>query len=137
MAQATAKIDDKQWRKYLKSVRHKVKNANPFLKVAYATYGFKDIINHFKQGQGSKGKWAKLKFRKGRPLQDTGHLRNSITPSRVYKDTRQSVMILAGAKYSGYHDEGTNIIPKRDFMWFTDRAKDKMGALVLKLVAKG
>lgn len=111
---------------------------------------FGDIISHFEKQQGSEGAWAPWssayrthmdKIGKGGNmiLADTGRLRQSFTPTS-YRQVNEGILWFNPAKtksgfpYAAAHDEGGPKLPKRDFMWLSDEAKDKLEDVTLKFI---
>src|SRR3990172_10822728 len=85
-------------------------NSIPFREARILLY--KDIMQHFKDEEGSDKSWDSLKYRKGRPLQDTGRLRLSI---QTYSDKDRAV-IVTNLIYAKPHNYGRGKIPQREFM---------------------
>ena len=56
--------------------------------------------------------WAPLESREGKPLLDTGRLRNSLMPRAV----GTSLRIDANVAYAAAHQYGTKTIPRRQFL---------------------
>ena len=111
---------------------------------------FRDIITHFEREEGSKGAWkawSKVhaqhmeKIGKGgnKILQDTGRLRQSFQPTS-YRKTNEGILWFNPAKtksgfpYAYAHDEGGPKLPKRDFMYLSDEAKEKLETITLKFL---
>lgn len=149
MADFKAVLDDSAVRRYFKSVKLNLDLPNKFLKAAYATIGFGDIIKHFNQERDSDGnKWQPLaestlrsrargRGRRGaRILQDTGNLRQSFSATNTQNAGRGEIRIFNNAPYSGSHDNGIpeRNLPQREFMYFTDRAVDDMGRFILEKI---
>jgi phage virion morphogenesis protein len=123
----------------LKRLKRKVKNLKPFYDKAKFIM-FKDIIRHFVQERSPKGKWKRLKSstlkarRAGKGhgtkvLQDTGKLKQ-VTPF----SSRKTAIVGTNLKYAKTHNFGDTKrkIPKREFMWLSDRA----GKQILGLMEK-
>ena len=94
--------------------------------------GYRDIIQHFQREEGPQAKWAGLKFRKGRILQDTGRLRTSI----MFNMSGNTGYIGTNVLYAATHQFGRDNIPARPFLWFTDRAKKSIEKEFLTYVAR-
>lgn len=135
MVVGKARIQAKEWTDFLKKIKTNIGKSSNMLKVAFGTFGFKDIMLHFKQERGPFGKWASIQ-RKGKILQDKGFLRSSITPRNARRLNKESIILFAGAKYSGKHDRGEGNVAKREFMWFSGTAEERMARLILSLVVK-
>lgn len=141
MAVQRAFLDDRQWRKFIKSSTSNLKKSHKALQVAYATKGFSDIIKHFKGEQGPKGRWQKSQRairESGKTLQDTGNLRRSFLPTNFKPAGRNAILIFNNASYSGIHDRGdaSKNIPQREFMYFSDRAMTVMSKIFMSIVFK-
>ena len=54
-------LDDRQWRNFLRVVKNNLVNPFELLKTGAMTYGFRDIIEHFRKEESPKGKWKKRK----------------------------------------------------------------------------
>lgn len=127
---ANLHLDITEWEMLFAFMKDKLRDVPKMVHTSYATFGFKDIIGHFQEEAAPDGKWLPLKFRKGKPLQDTGNLRKSILPSNWKSISNTGIMVFANAPYGKYHDEGTNKIPQRKFMWLSDEAKQKMAEYI-------
>lgn len=103
---------------------------------------FGDVMSHFKDQEGSGGPWQKwsASYRKqmqerGRGgnniLQDTGKLRQNFKPTN-YKSSSEGItwfndaQTKGGFPYAFAHNEGGGILPKRDFMWLSEKAMTKI-----------
>lgn len=135
MVVGKARLQAGEWTDFLKKIKTNIAKSSDMLKLAFATFGFKDIMNHFKQEQSPTGRWKAIK-RKGKILQDKGILRGSILPRNTKRFSKDSIIIFAGAKYGGKHDRGEGGMTKREFMWFSGNAEEKMAKLILSLVIK-
>lgn len=146
MAQAILK--DEELKQFLKDLSSKLKDVSPYLQLAYSTFGYRDIIEHFSKEEGQDGKWkprskvtqeAYARLNKtnamynpsNKLLQLSGKLRQSIMPSNADKIDNYSISIFSGSEYSKTHDEGYKNIPQRKFMWFSDGAMTNMVTLLL------
>lgn len=71
-------------------------------------------------------------------LQDTGQMKGSILPTNVRRVTATSMLVFANSEYSAVHDEGSSKrnIPKREFMWLSNKAKDLMLDIITELLLK-
>jgi len=148
-----ASLEAGEWTSFLNGVRGKVQNPIALLKAAFMTAGFADIIKHFADEQGPFGKWkprsaytqAQYAIRQktdsrynpsNKILQLTGNLRQSILPTNIKKAGTHSVEIFANSEYGGKHDRGEDGMPKREFMWFSDSAKERMAQVIANLAFK-
>lgn len=111
---------------------------------------FSDIISHFENQQGSEGPWKswssayanhmnKIGKSGNMILQDTGRLRQSFTPAS-FRQVNDGILWFNPAKtasgfpYAAAHDEGGPKLPKRDFMWLSDEAKERLEEVTLKFL---
>lgn len=112
---------------------------------------FQDIMSHFEKERGSKGPWkpwskmyadhmAMIGKGGNKILQDTGRLRQSFTPGQWrshpagiewYNPAKTS----SGFPYAYAHNEGGPKLPKRDFMWLSKTALDKMAKATVAFLA--
>lgn len=147
-----AVLDDKELKAYLAKLKGKVTNIIPILKLAYMTFGFKDIMEHFESESSPEGKWQPWsktysEFMKSigkggnKKLQNDGTLRNSLLATRsgerVVASGNNAISIFSNEEYSRVHDLGYKNIPQRQFMWFSNSAMENMVMLLLdKVVAE-
>jgi len=111
---------------------------------------FRDVTDHFEGQQGSEGAWAKWSesYRKhmasiGRDgnkiLQFSGRLRQNFKPTD-YKTQTDGILWFndaqtkSGFPYAAAHDNGGEKLPKRDFMWLSDKAMDNVGEQTLQFM---
>ncbi len=104
---------------------------------------FQDVMDHFKQQMGSDGKWdpwskiykdrqSKKGYSQGtNMLKITGRLRNNFKPTSVRQSSVGPIWFndaqtKKGFPYAYAHDTGGPILPKRDFMWLSDAAAEKI-----------
>ena len=68
-------------------------------------------------------------------LQKTGRLKGSILPTNTTKVSRTAIRAFSNVDYSGIHNTGgrvkvfgkyTAVLPKREFMWLDDKAREDM-----------
>lgn len=151
MAKDFAKIDDRQWRTFLIRVGRNIKDGARLLDVAAKTHGFKDIITHFAQEKGPDGRWkpltkATIQRRTkgkggGRPkiLQDEGNLRKSIIAKSTRRRGKNELEMFSNVGYSGKHNEGdpSENLPKREFMWLSEKAQGLMAETIINLALRG
>ena len=111
---------------------------------------YEDIVRHFENEEGSKGPWKQWSpsYKKymdeegkggNKILQDTGKLRNNFKPSKVRKTSAgflwyNDAKVKGGFPYAYAHDTGGPILPKRDFMWLSDKAMDKISEQTLQFM---
>lgn len=103
---------------------------------------YPDIINHFEKQSGPMGKWtrwsdsykiqmARLGKENNLILQDSGRLRQNFKPQSV-RTTKEGILWFNDAKtkkgfpYAFAHNEGGPKLPKREFMWLSDDAMEKV-----------
>jgi phage gpG-like protein len=139
------------WLKAIEQRRKAIEKRESAFCNSIGIFVFQDVLDHFKNEQGSDGKWvgwsssysAKMKAAgKGgnNILQDTGRLRNSFTPGQ-WRKTSQGIEWYNPAKtnsgfpYAYAHDEGGPKLPKRDFMWLSDAAMNKISEATLAFLA--
>ena len=131
MANTEVKLDSKEWNKLFDKINKNLKNINPILKESVNVFGFKDINDHFRREANPNGKWAPLKYRKGKPLQDTGNLRNSFLPARAQGNN--AVLMINNADYAGKHNYGKGRM-HREFMWLSQSAQEQILDYVMEKV---
>jgi phage gpG-like protein len=136
--------DPKPWEELIKTLSDRwqqVETRNEFGAIIASTV-YADIIDHFRQEQGSNGKWkswsdayaqhmASIGKGGNQILQDSGRLRMSFTPSDYYGTDAGIVFYnraqtKGGFPYAKAHNEGGPVLPKRDFMWLSNQAMDKI-----------
>ena len=141
-------LDDRQWRHFLRVVKNNLVNPFELLKTGAMTYGFRDIIEHFRKEESPKGKWKKRKQStqrayalrgkydkrynpSNRLLQLTGKLRNSVLPSSgsIAKKGKYGILLFTDVLYAERQNK------KRKFMWLSGSATQKMVDLIMKKVA--
>lgn len=133
---AIARFDAGQWSTFFALLQKKVSNPSELLRAAFATRGFRAIIEKFRDERGPDGPWPRRSpntdkayedIRAGRRapppgfprgafrasnklLQLTGTLRKSLLPGSLSKQTeildRNKVLVFSPVPYSGHHDEG-------------------------------
>lgn len=112
---------------------------------------FQDVISHFEKERGSEGKWKAWSkvyrahmesIGKGgnKILQDTGRLRQSFTPGQWRSrpggiEWYNPAKTKSGFPYAAAHDRGGPKLPKRDFMWLSDKAMDKIAKATAAFLA--
>lgn len=111
---------------------------------------YADVINHFQKQEGSGGPWQKWskeykeymeKEGKGgnKILQDTGRLRNTFKPTNNRKVSAgilwfNNAQTKKSFPYAAAHDEGGPVLPKRDFMWLSESATEKIATQTLQFM---
>lgn len=148
-------LDTKEWEGFFKAVSDGVKNPKPYLRAAFSTRGFSDIIKHFEAQRGPNGAWkprspetqrayARLnkKHAKYNPtnklLQLSGNMRRNFLPGNIEDHGQNAIVFFNPTPYAAAHDDGSNKrnIPQREFMYLTDKAVDDMLNIVMDLVVK-
>lgn len=153
--EAIITADFTKWTAFLTMLRHKTANANKILKAVFNVFGFKDIMEHFDKERGPEGPWAPWSeaYRQKREgkilksvtraelatirqagggapkiLQLSGKTKQSIIPANVTDHGNSAIKVFALTEYSGQHDEGdpSKHLPKREFMWISEKASDLM-----------
>ena len=95
----------------------------------------KDVLEHFRDERGSDRKWKKSKRARregGKTLQDKGLMRSSISSST--DRTSASVgtnKTSKGVSYPRIHNEGLGGRPKREFLWLSKKAGNKIMGLMI------
>jgi len=130
-----------------------ISEANRAYVDSISVFVFQDVLDHFKQERGSSGKWKKwsdlykermVRTGKGgnKILQDSGRLRQSFTP-RSYRAKSYGIQWFNPAKtkggfpYAAGHNEGGDVLPKRDFMWLSTKALQRISQLTAAYMTKG
>jgi hypothetical protein len=114
---------------------------------------FKDVMDHFEKEEGEKEDWEvwsdsyirhmeRIGRVNNKTLQFNGRLRNNFKPTNV-RETDAGIMWFNNAKtksgfpYAFAHNEGGKQLPKRDFMWASDGAVEKIGTQTLYFLLEG
>ena len=146
-------FEDKTVRDFLSNMQKRLKgieNGEKKYAAVLAVHVFADIINHFREQEGSDGPWKewspsykkymeRIEKSGNNILQWTGRLRNNIgktanemnnTRTRITGNTftwfNNAKVGRKNFPYAAAHDAGGPILPKRDFMWLSDEAAEKM-----------
>jgi len=115
---------------------------------------FRDVINHFDKQAGPNEPWKKWSTiyadrmeKTGKSgnkiLQDSGRLRQSITPADTSSRIKKGQLLFNPAKAkSGYayawgHNTGDGKLPQREFMWLSKRAIENMSKAIGEYAVKG
>jgi phage gpG-like protein len=149
-----AKEVTKQLQQILANVQS-IKNGVPTFLKLLSVVTLRDIDQHFKDESGPQGKWKewsesyrqslikagrKVKGAKGNSkkkggfakiLQMSGRMRNSLTPG---KQVHEGVLWQAMTEYANRHDQGTNGMPQRQFMWLSQAAAYNLAQQMLNFV---
>lgn len=158
MAIAEFNFTNTQWQNLVKRLKKKlgvVSGGNRKAQEEFAglisTVVYRDVISHFKEESGPKGKWPswsaayadhmrKIGMGGNKLLQFSGRLRQSFSPKKYRVETGGIVFYnpaktKSGFPYAQAHDEGGSIKgrpPKRQFMWLSPGAMDTLSGLLLK-----
>lgn len=143
-------FENKEAKTFLKQITKQVKGVSDRSKEYIGVLSplvFADVIKHFQDQMGSKGKWAPWSdFYKqhmkeigksgNKILQDTGRLRGSFKPTnyRVQSDAilwYNNAKTKSGFPYAVAHNDGLKPMPQRDFMYLSDEAKEKIEEVTL------
>lgn len=111
---------------------------------------YKDVMSHFDKEEGSNGKWVHWSYpytvrmeKSGKGgnkiLQDSVRLKNSFLPTnnRTSNDGItwfNNAITKKGFPYAWAHNEGDGSLPKRDFMWASDKAMESMTEKTLQFM---
>jgi len=114
-------------KKRLGTLRKRLKNSEPAMqKIAIVMY--KDVQDHFDKESSNKGKWAPIKYRTGKILQDTGNLKKSVEAS----NTKTSATVSSEA----FSKKGYNYAPIqnhfRKFMWISKGIRENITKILGK-----
>jgi phage gpG-like protein len=89
---------------------------------------YKDVMDHFGKEQGDTGSWKPLKYRVGKPLQDTGRLKNSIRPT----NTKDTAVVGTNLVYAATHNYGRDNIQQRKFLWLSKQIIEQITKIIGK-----
>jgi len=160
MAQIEVSLNAPEWTRFIDDLRDKSRLQKGLLTAARIV-GFKEVVKHFKEKRNPDGSswppWSAA-YRKQRArlagrlaskrarkraategrslvsqerlLELTGNLRKSFSPSNI-KERHGQVALFNAANYSGFHDEGTDRLPRRQFMWISEDGIELAGQIVL------
>lgn len=128
-------FESKQMEEYLSKLQKKIKETkggSSALQKRMSPIVFSDIIKHFENKEGPDGAWepwgeARQKQYdregKGELLRYNGTLMNSLQPGSGKTQANAEFMRwYTPVEYSNVHNEGTDKVPKREFMWISDDA---------------
>lgn len=146
-------LQDEEVRQFIKNLQtrtKRVKGADAKYIGLLSAIVYADVIRHFEEQQGSQGPWEKwsdsyTEYMKeqgkggNKILQDTGKLRNNFKPQKV-RSTNAGILWFNDAKtkkgfpYAAAHQDGGSRLPKRDFMWLSNDAIDKIAVQTLQFI---
>lgn len=145
--------DTKKAEEWIKKLQKKVSQvkdgARTFADILSVSV-FKDVISHFEKEEGSGGKWKKWSDayqshmekigRSGNQiLQFSGRMRQSFTPSN-FRQVSEGILWFNPAKtksgfpYAYAHDEGGPQLPRRNFMYLSDKAMSDISKKTLQFI---
>lgn len=150
MADAEFQFDSKAWETFLNKLSKKVKDPigdKTFTGIVSSVF-YQDYQEHFEKEQGPDGKWAawsksyqehlsKIGRSNNNILRFTGRMFQTLTPSS-WKESNGSMLFYNPAKtssgfpYAKAHDEGGPRLPKRSFMWLSNKAMSNIASQVGK-----
>lgn len=159
---ADAELDLTPWLRKLGRMEASLKSRARLLDKAFSVGGLPDLIQHFSKEEGPRGPWPKRKAftqtwyqnvmtGKWRPpkgvaraafnpanklLQLTGALRKALLIPLIRTFGPDAIEVVARTSYAGKHDKGEGGLPRRQFMWLSDKAKRLMAKVVAGMVAE-
>lgn len=81
----------------------------------------------FGKESGPNGKWAPLKQRTGKILQDTGAMR--LRTGHIARN--HQTILYNSSSYAPFHHDGTSRMPQRKFMWISNKEVTRMAKVYL------
>jgi len=152
MAETSAVLKDERIQRYIKKLQKNFKDKRLIANMA-GPIVFKDIISHFIGQKGPKSRWkkwsseyAKVAKKRGQRmiLQNTGRLRMGFLPGAWKKRTiikSKSILWFNAMKVKGFpyawaHDTGAGRLPKRSYMWLSNKGGELISKAVLKQIIK-
>ena len=150
MADITFEFDSREAQLFFSNINKRSKDIKEKTKAyadGIASFVVGDVLRHFEKESGPDGKWkpwSKLyaehmqRIGKGgnQILQLTSNLKNAIKPTHYrrsgdgiywYNDAKTK----GGYPYAWGHDTGDGRLPKRSFMWLSDRAMETVSQFTL------
>lgn len=157
MAEKSITFKDKKVKKFFKQLSENVDDIEKKNKVfwgALSAVAFRDVLDHFSKEQGESGPWKKWSSiytahmqRIGRAsnkkLQFSGQLRQNVRLADSSSRIKQGQLLFnpaqtkKGFPYAKAHDEGGRKLPKRDYMWLSDKALNQMSVIMAEHTLKG
>lgn len=142
MADAEFQFEGRAWQNLIKKVQLKwkdIEQRKTFAGIA-SIAGFKDIVRHFEEERGPKGKWAewsesyqKHLSRIGRGgnfiLRFSGRLWGSIQPGEgKFRTNSSGVLLFTNIEYAAAHQYGypKRNLPARPFMWMSAKGMEDL-----------
>lgn len=148
-----AVLDDKEVREFIQGMDKNLKDVqngkSEYIGIL-SSIVFKDLIKHFESESGSEGKWKPWSdiYKKhmdntgkggNKILQDSGRMRQSFKPTN-WRKVKDGVLWFNDAKtkkgfpYAFAHNEGGSKLPKREFMWLSDKAMEDITQQTLAFI---
>lgn len=161
MASTSISFQDKSMRKFLLGMQKRTakyaKSDKEYVNIISLKV-HEDVTRHFENEKGPDGKWRAFNGRKwsdsytkflhkiGRGgnqiLQFSGRLRNNFKPAD-WRTTNEGILWFNDAKtskgfpYASAHDKGGGKLPKRSFMWLSDKMGKTIEVLTLAYIRDG
>ena len=146
-------FDDEEIRKFFNNFKKRLKavdNGEKKFAALLSAIVYGDIMDHFKKEEGPQGKWPawskiyrehmdKIGQGGNNLLQFSGRLRQNFLPTSV-RTTKDNIEWFNNAKtkkgfpYAAAHNEGGSKLPKRNFMWASDNAVERMAKNTLGFI---
>lgn len=146
-------LDDKEVKDFLKNLDAKLKSIKGGKKqylTLLTTIVYRDINEHFAKEESEEGAWQHWSEaykrdmeRRGKGgnkiLQDSGRLRNNFQMVNVRSESKgiswfNNAVTKSGFPYAWAHNEGDGKLPKRDFMWASEKSQDQMALQTLQYI---
>jgi phage gpG-like protein len=140
----------RQWMARLISAIGKTQAGSADYANLLSTVVFRDVIDHFQAEEGSDGPWTawsdvyarhmqSIGKAGNKILQNSGRLKQAFTPASWRSVTGgilwyNPAKTKSGFPYAKAHDEGGPVLPKRDFMWLSDDARERLAGLTLQFI---
>jgi phage gpG-like protein len=156
VSEAVVELDLSEWDDLLKKMFANLGRAQALLRVSAQAYAFQDIIQHFADEMGPKGKWpdwsdstkavyAKLGWLGNKKLQANGGLRMSLLPENggIENVGADAIRLFTNKEYSAIHNYGgpflawgkhPAVMPQREFMWLSEAVQDKMVSAIAQMI---
>lgn len=164
---AVAVLHTEEWDKFLNELGGRVSDSGKYLQAAAATFGFKDIIQHFADEMGPDGPWiprsantqaryaailsGMMKTPAGghtaqynpsnKLLQMTGRLRGSLLPGAggIERTGKTEVTLFSNVVYSRAHDQGNpdSGLPQREFMYLSPAGEEAVLNAMMNMIMEG
>lgn len=156
MADVEIKFDSKKALQFFDTMAKNLSDITEKQKLyvnSISPFVFRDYIEHFDKEMGPTGRWKswsavyrerQIKRGKGsnKILQDNGRLRNTFKATN-YRKAPEGVLWFNDAKtakgfpYAAAHEDGDGNLPKRSFMWLTQKAIDNIAKTTVAFLTRG